>query len=75
MAALHARTDLHTIKRALFVKAANECGIVLIENGRKLTPEKGSELGVLEMLDDRRYTTALKTGQKPAFVASSRRRL
>jgi hypothetical protein len=75
VAALHARTDLHTIKRALFVKAANECGIVLIENGRKLTPEKGSELGVLEMLDDRRYTTALKTGQKPAFVASSRRRL
>jgi Domain of unknown function (DUF4868) len=75
VAALHSRTDLHTIQRSLFVKAAKECGIVLIENGRKLTPEKGSELGVLEMLDDRRYTTALKAGQKPAFVASSRRRL
>jgi hypothetical protein len=75
VAALHSRTDLHTIKRSLFVKAAKECGIVLSENGRKVTPEKGSELGVLEMLDDRRYTTALKTGQKPAFVASSRRRL
>jgi hypothetical protein len=29
---------------------------------------------LLEMLDDRRYTTALKPGAKPAFVASSRRR-
>lgn len=75
VAALHSRTDLNTIKRAFFVKAAKETGIVLIENGRKLTPAKGSELGVLEMLDDRRYTTALKPGQKPAFVASSRRRL
>lgn len=75
VAALHSRSDLHTIKRALFVKAAKETGVVLIENVRKLTPAKGSELGVLEMLDDRRYTTALKSGQKPAFVASSRRRL
>jgi len=73
VAALYARGDLHAIKRALFVKAANETGLVLIENGRKLTPAKGSELGVLEMLDDRRYTTALKSGHKPAFVASSRR--
>jgi hypothetical protein len=75
VAALHSRGDLHTIKRALFVKAAKETGVVLIENGRKLTPAKGSELGVLEMLDDRRYTTALKPGQKPAFVANSRRRV
>ena len=75
VAALNSRADLHTIKRALFVKAAKETGVLLIENGRKLTPAKGSELGVLEMLDDRRYTTALKPGQKPAFVASSRRRL
>jgi Domain of unknown function (DUF4868) len=75
VAALHSRTDLHTIKRNLFVKAAKDTGITLIENGRKLTPAKGSELGVLEMLDDRRYTTALKAGQQPAFVASSRRRL
>jgi hypothetical protein len=75
VAALHSRTDLHTIKRNLFVKAAKETGITLVENRRKLTPAKGSELGVLEVLDDRRYTTALKVGQKPAFVASSRRRL
>jgi hypothetical protein len=75
VAALHSRTDLHTIKRALFVKAAKDTGVVLVAVGRKLAPAAGSELGILEMLDDRRYTTALKPGQKPAFVASSRRRL
>jgi hypothetical protein len=75
VAALHCRDDLQTIKRDLFVAAARETGVVLMEIARKLTPEKGSELGCLEMLDDRRYTTALKSGPKPVFVASSRRRL
>ena len=38
VAALHSRSDLHSIKRALFVKAAKETGVVLIGHGRKLTP-------------------------------------
>jgi len=54
---------------------AKDTGVVLVETGRKLAPATGSELGILEMLDDRRYTTALKPGQKAVFVASSRRRL
>jgi hypothetical protein len=75
VAALKTRTDLHTIKRPLFEKAAKETGVELENAGRKLIPREGSELGFLEMLDDRRYTTALRSGSKPAFVASSRRRL
>jgi hypothetical protein len=75
LAALSSRDDLQVIKRDLFIKAAKESGIVLVKSGHKLKPAKGSELGVLEILDDRRYTTALKLGPKPAFVASSRRRI
>jgi hypothetical protein len=75
IAALSIRTDLQAIKRSMFVKAAKEAGVLLKKKGRNLIPEKGSEIGCLEMLDDRRYTTALKPGPKPAFVASSRRRL
>jgi Domain of unknown function (DUF4868) len=75
VAALNGRNDLHMIKRAMFVKAAKETGVVLEMKGHKLVPAKGSEIGCLEMLDDRRYTTSLKPGPKPAFVASSRRRI
>ena len=75
VAALNSRGDLHAIKRSMFVKAAQETGVVLEQKGRKLVPAKGSEIGCLEMLDDRRYTTALKPGPKPAFVANSRRRV
>jgi Domain of unknown function (DUF4868) len=75
IAALNGRKDLHTIKRAMFIKAASEAGVVLEKKGSKLIPARGSEIGCLELLDDRRYTTALKPGPKPAFVASSRRRI
>ena len=57
----------------MFTRAAAETGVFLERAGRKLSPAKGSELGCLELLDHRRYTTALRPGQKPAFVASSRR--
>ena len=75
VAALNERSDLHAIKRAMFIKTAKETGVELENTGGKLVPAKGSEIGLLEMLDDRRYTTALKPGAKPAFVASSRRRI
>lgn len=73
VAALHARGDLNVIKRAMFCKSADETGVVLEKAGRKLAPGKGSEIACLELLDNRRYTTTLKPGPKPAFVASSRR--
>lgn len=73
VATLHARNDLATIKRAMFCKSAEETGVVLENVGRKLAPGKGSEIACLELLDNRRYTTTLKPGPKPAFVASSRR--
>jgi Domain of unknown function (DUF4868) len=75
VAALHARGDLHTVKRSMFCKAAEESGVVLAAAGRKLAPGKGSELACLELLDYRRYTIALAPGRKPAFVASGRRQV
>jgi hypothetical protein len=72
---LNERSDLHAIKKAMLVKTAKETGVELENAGGKLVPAKGSEIGLLEMLDDRRYTTALKPGPKPAFVANSRRRI
>jgi Domain of unknown function (DUF4868) len=75
VAALNERSDLHAIQRAMFVKSAKETGVELENIGGKFVPAKGSEIGLLEMLDDRRYTTALKPGPRPAFVASSRRRI
>jgi hypothetical protein len=73
VATLHSRGDLAAIKRALFCKSAEETGVLLEEVGRKLAPRNGSEIACLELLDNRRYTTMLKPGAKPAFVASSRR--
>jgi hypothetical protein len=73
VAALNARRDLHAIKRSMFIKAAKETGVELVKAGRKLAPGKGSEIGCLEILDHRRYTTTLRPGLKPAFIASSRR--
>lgn len=73
VAALNGRDDLGTIKKAMFIKAAAETGVVLERSHRKLTPAKGSELGCLELLDHRRYTTALRPGSRPAFIAGSRR--
>jgi hypothetical protein len=70
---LHARGDLNAIKRSMFCKSANETGVTLEKVGRKLRPGDGSEIACLELLDNRRYITALKPGPKPAFVASSRR--
>ena len=75
VAALNARGDLSAIKRSMFCKAADETGVELEKAGRKMVPRKGSEIGCLELLDDRRYTTTLKPGTKPAFVASSRRQI
>ena len=75
VAALHARDDLHAIKRPMFCKAAEELGVVLRAAGRKVSPDKGSELACLELLDYRRYTIALAPGRKPAFVAGSRRQV
>ena len=75
VAALKARGDLGTIRRSMFSKAAEETGVQLDMAGRKLTPKEGSEIGCLELLDHRRYTTTLRPGAKPAFVATSRRAL
>jgi hypothetical protein len=73
VSALKNRTDLHVIKREMFSRAAKESLIILEKMGRKLTPAKGNELGCLELLDDRRYTAALRPGPKSAYVAHSRR--
>src|ERR1700731_1474506 len=68
VAALNGRGDLLAINRAMFCEAAAETGVALENAGRKLIPGKGSEVGCLELLDNRRYTITLKPGPKPAFV-------
>ena len=72
VAALKARSDLGSIKRSMF-PGGRRTGVKLEKVGRKLVPKAGDEIGCLELLDHRRYTTALKAGPKPAFVATSRR--
>jgi hypothetical protein len=47
---LNERSDLHAIKRAMFIKTAKETGVELENTGGKLVPAKGSEIGLLEML-------------------------
>jgi len=71
--ALTSRGGLDNIKRSKFVIAARETNVALINIGRRIGPAAGSELAFLELLDDRRYATAIKTGPKEAFVASSRK--
>ena len=71
--ALSHRTDLGSISRAKFCKAAKESDVKLQTVGRKLAPIAGHEIGCLQLLDDRRYTTALVKGKTRAFVANSRR--
>lgn len=75
VADLYARGDLHSVRRSMFCRAAEESGVVLRKVGRKLTPDTGSELACLELLDYRRYTIALAPGRKRAFVAGSRRQV
>ncbi|HXV24961.1 MAG TPA: hypothetical protein VED46_11950 [Alphaproteobacteria bacterium] len=75
VAALNGRDDLDTITKAMFTRAAAETGVTLGRAGRKLKPAKGDELDCLDLLDQRRYTTAPRPGPKPAFIASSRRRV
>lgn len=75
IAALSSRGDLDRIKRSRFIAAAEETGVELEENRGKILPASDSEVAFLELLDDRRYTTSMKTGPKDAYVASSRRRV
>lgn len=75
VASLSARDDLGEIKRSKFIAAAEESGVEIENVGTKIRPVHGSEYGFLELLDDRRYTTNIKTGAKARYLASSRKRL
>lgn len=73
VSALISRGGLESVKRSRFIASAKETGVALVNVKQKIAPAAGSEMGFLELLDDRRYTTAIKTGPKEAYVASSRR--
>jgi len=75
VASLCARDDLGQIRRAKFIAAAGQSGVEIEAVGNKIRPLAGSEYGFLELLDDRRYITDIKTGAAERFFASSRRRL
>lgn len=73
VSALTSRGGLTLVKRSRFIAAAKETGVALVNVRQKIAPASGSEMGFLELLDDRRYATAIKTGPKEAYVASSRK--
>jgi Domain of unknown function (DUF4868) len=73
VAALGARSGLDRISGSKFKLAARDTQVELERVGKQIRPANGSEIAFLELLDDRRYTTALKPGAKDAYVASSRR--
>jgi hypothetical protein len=75
VAALSARDGLAQIQRSRFISAAAETSVSIEDVGRKIGPALGSEIAFLELLDHRRYTTAIKTGPKEAFVANSRKQI
>jgi len=75
VAALVSRAGLDQIERRKFVAAARETEVGLVTVNGKISPAEGAEIGFLELLDDRRYTTAIRAGPKEAYVASSRKQL
>ena len=70
---LASRPDLDRIQKKRFVALAADTDVAIEKLGRKIQPAIGAEIAFLELLDFRRYTVAIKTGPKEAFVASSRR--
>ena len=73
--ALSSRMGLEQIEKSLFTAAARETDVMVVAVGSKISPAAGSEIAFLELIDDRRYTTAIRAGPKEAYIASSRRPL
>lgn len=72
IAAISIRDDLNKIQKDRLRVAAQGTKVELEETDGKLQPKQGNELGFLELLDHRRYTTSLTDDPPTAFVASSR---
>lgn len=75
VSAIAIRGDLGRIKKDKLADAARDNKVELEEVDGKLVPKSGSELGLLELLDHRRYTTSLTDDDPSAFVASSRQKI
>ena len=75
VAAISIRDDLNKINKEKLADAARNTKVELEEKDGKLHPKSGSELGLLELLDHRRYTTSLTDDDPSAFVASSRQKV
>jgi hypothetical protein len=72
VAAIKSRNDLAAIVPKRLRIECKECGIALIQKAGKLFPAPGSELAFLMLLDRRRYTVTLITGQPETYEAASR---
>lgn len=75
VAAISIRDDLNKVQKERLQIAAQETKVELEEIGGKIRPKQGSELGFLELLDHRRYTTSLTDEPPAAFVATSRQKV
>ena len=76
IAAISIRKDLEEINQEKFKEAARATNVELEEiGGGKLKPSIGNELGLLELLDYRRYTADLTDDTPSIFCADSRRKI
>jgi Domain of unknown function (DUF4868) len=72
ISAISIRNDLGSIQKEKLLLAAQQTKVELEEVDGRIRPKKGHEIGFLELLDHRRYTTSLTDDTPAAFVASSR---
>lgn len=72
ISAISIRNDLDKIKNDKLRVAAQQTCVELEEIDGKIRPKKGHEIGFLELLDNRRYTTSFTDELPRPFIAASR---
>ena len=72
VAAIKSRNDLAAISKKRLKAECKEAGLKIAENGEKLAPVEGSEMGFLMLLDRRRYTVTLIEKHPETYEAPSR---
>lgn len=75
ISAISIRNDLASIQKEKLLLAAQQTRVELEKVDGKIRPKSGHEIGFLELLDNRRYTTSLTDDAPTPFVASSRQAL
>jgi hypothetical protein len=72
VAAIKSRNDLGNISKKRLKAECKDAGLKISENGDRLAPVEGSEMGFLMLLDRRRYTVTLIEKHPETYEAPSR---